>query len=527
MSLKTDIDIPKMNTLYKLIEMGYNDKICTEAISIHPNDIEKAIMYITNKQEMTVYNDQKTNQQSIECELPHHDQQRWNQMNEVFTSHSTVSDINQLQKLYSKLPIDQYPINKLLCLQSLLQRGDKQEHNITSNLFFNAILPKIIKLALSSPDTFKDKSIPILTKQIQSKVSLSPLQCACILSLSFFGLHNRENPVQSISTNGIKEATFSDINFTSNNGFAALLNINNKSCQAKLYLILNYFLQFNENDNKRMITIHRRVLEKQSMITAETLSSSEISLNSKCFNVRKRGKIEDIDQDKNPNPLLIDFANSFIGGGTLSGGNCQEEILFSVYTECIVAGLFCEKMEENECIVIENVRRWNGDNYKGYGDRLDINYIEDKKEKENEGEIRYDTIVGIDAMVCFSDNFEEIDQYQIKNMLRELNKCYVGFGFKDANRKNMKYTISTGNWGSGAFGGDLQLKSMLQWISCCMVNNSNMEYYSFGHPKAEQMENVIEYFGKNKYKVKDLWKVLIEYKESKRECSLFQYIFKQ
>lgn len=48
----------------------------------------------------------------------------------------------------------------------------------------------------------------------------------------------------------------------------------------------------------------------------------------------------------------MDFASSWIGGGVLSSGLVQEEILFLMHPELIVSRLFTEKLADNECLII-------------------------------------------------------------------------------------------------------------------------------------------------------------------------------
>lgn len=50
--------------------------------------------------------------------------------------------------------------------------------------------------------------------------------------------------------------------------------------------------------------------------------------------------------------MQVDFASSWIGGGVLGSGLVQEEILFLMNPELIVARLFTEKLQDNECLVI-------------------------------------------------------------------------------------------------------------------------------------------------------------------------------
>lgn len=74
-------------------------------------------------------------------------------------------------------------------------------------------------------------------------------------------------------------------------------------------------------------------------------------------------KIED-----QPESTIVNFANSFIGGGSLNRGSAQEEILFLMYPELFVSPLFCERMCFNESIFIHNVRRFADSD--GYTDTL-------------------------------------------------------------------------------------------------------------------------------------------------------------
>lgn len=50
--------------------------------------------------------------------------------------------------------------------------------------------------------------------------------------------------------------------------------------------------------------------------------------------------------------VQVDFAASRIGGGVLDSGLVQEEILFLMNPELIVARLFTEKLDKDECLII-------------------------------------------------------------------------------------------------------------------------------------------------------------------------------
>jgi hypothetical protein len=50
--------------------------------------------------------------------------------------------------------------------------------------------------------------------------------------------------------------------------------------------------------------------------------------------------------------------------------------------------------------------------------------------------------------------------------------------------------VATGNWGCGAFGGDVQLKALLQWMAATEAGRPELLYCSFGDVKAARLEQV-------------------------------------
>lgn len=50
-------------------------------------------------------------------------------------------------------------------------------------------------------------------------------------------------------------------------------------------------------------------------------------------------------------------------------------------------------------------------------------------------------------------------------MNREILKAFCGFSFPKASIRK----VITGNWGCGAFGGNLRLKFLIQWLACSAV----------------------------------------------------------
>ena len=54
-------------------------------------------------------------------------------------------------------------------------------------------------------------------------------------------------------------------------------------------------------------------------------------------------------------------------------------------------------------------------------------------------------------------------------------------------QKRLLRSVATGNWGSGGFSGDPQLKSMIQWMAVSISTRPRMIYYPFGKEEVSQV----------------------------------------
>ncbi|RZR70922.1 hypothetical protein BHM03_00002331, partial [Ensete ventricosum] len=56
---------------------------------------------------------------------------------------------------------------------------------------------------------------------------------------------------------------------------------------------------------------------------------------------------------------------------------------------------------------------------------------------------------------------------QLFLLIRETNKAFCGFLHQSMYKCRLKDNvgIATGNWGCGAFGGDPEIKSIIQWLA--------------------------------------------------------------
>lgn len=70
-----------------------------------------------------------------------------------------------------------------------------------------------------------------------------------------------------------------------------------------------------------------------------------------------------------------------------------------------------------------------------------------------------------------------------------MNKAFCGFNIHKLDNGQKK--ISTGNWGSGAFDGNLQYKFLIQWIAASVAGRS-IDYFSFNDERGKKIPNIVK-----------------------------------
>ena len=312
--------------------------------------------------------------------------------------------------------------------------------------FVEKALPGARKIALEMPELFPEK-IPLLlnndstskNKSKKTELKLNRKQCACLLIHSLFG-------------------TMIDIDQGRHGHFNSFFCVGlfMGATNQKAMCLLNYVrhVGLESPSTNEMVTFERVSVEK----SPEWSSMSDVPL---CKVNVLNGKESITDSAA---PFHVDFANMFIGGGSLSGGCVQEEILFLEKPELIVAQAIMEVMTPNEAIALRGAERHSI--LTGYGREqyaTGVRWAGDASDKHPS------TILAIDAIVA-----SQVDQFEPSWINREILKAYAGFLPASGS------SIATGNWGCGAFGGDLQLKFIEQWIAASVARVDIMNYHSFG-----------------------------------------------
>jgi len=388
----------------------------------------------------------------------------------AYLPHKNEFSLNELKEKFRETPKSIDDINKKFFNGKCpffkeIDKNYQQEAQDFINIYKN-----LQNLALDI-ENILTKEIPFLKeKDKNKKYELTRKQVALIFLLSFFNLI--EDPKKNKNRFNVYYVLF-------NNGFCTFQF---GRCFLNYLTVIGRWLEQGKEDilNEKIIYL-RDNIDQQDYLEKENIQLCELKL-------YEEGSLFDGDAE-----YCIDFANKYIGGGVLNGGNVQEEILFAIEPEAIVSMFFMEVMDKNDAIGIFNTIEYS--KYSGYGNKFKF---EKSAITDDLTKIKRHRIIAIDAINISSIYYIYKIRHQ-ENIIRDIHKAYVGFNLINFDiGENVEKTIATGNWGCGCFGGNHELKFIQQWIAASFAGVKRLDYYSF---KNKNMEKVAKYYNqiKDKY----------------------------
>ncbi|CDW85411.1 poly(adp-ribose) glycohydrolase-like [Stylonychia lemnae] len=339
----------------------------------------------------------------------------------------SASDWGVKKELLEKIQWSQDIQIKLQSLESLvqLQYGDNREVNLVGIRHFiknfkeffqkletesSLLLSKLAYIALNKQQYFpQDFEINVLTKSKNERfqeILLTNSQVLYFMSHMFF-----------CTTIKI------DDKYNSCN-FLYYIYRDDPILQQKLKFLFNYFKKAIDRLEASPDIVRRISISRNSLGIAEYDAQVFLESQKQLTDVfiDENLRIEDFQGRRS---MLGDFANKYIGGGALSLGSVQEEILFLIYPELNVSALFCQVMAGNEAIIMKGAMRFS--KYYGYGYNLlyagDFNQEFNKDCFDDMNRLET-TFIAIDA-IAFDRQFS--NQLLQRCIARELIKSYAGF----------------------------------------------------------------------------------------------------
>ena len=331
--------------------------------------------------------------------------------------------------------------------------------NEESEKFFKETLPKMINILLSS-ESIIPRPVPLLVSGKSQSIILTQEQASVILVNAFFCTYPLRN------ANGAHYRNFPYINFNILFG-RGTSSRTPKSKLQELKCLIHYFTRITESTPSGVLTFSRVGLTPENV---PNWGKSKKRMSK--LHITSEGSIETEGQGM----LQVDFANKFVGGGVLTFGMAQEEIRFSICPELLVSLLFTEALEDNEVLLMLGAEQFS--QYKGYSNTFTFEGPHDDLTGKDEQSRRETAIVAMDAVKFSNSNIDGQLQFEKGKMNRELNKAFVGFSNHGAISGQLQ-AVATGNWGCGAFGGDVRLKFLIQ-LMAASENMRDMAYFTFG-----------------------------------------------
>lgn len=374
-------------------------------------------------------------------------------------------------------------------------------HKVCDSLtVMGPIVAGMAGLAASLPETFPN-GLPMLMQGTANHILLKRKQCATILAASLFGAvpkRDQQEQADFVRANqvGINDGRRMDLPPCD---FGYLLEEEDE----KALCLLSYFVQvanLTEAQLNEKVSFARRTIEPLDEGFWQQLDEplKDVDIH------EGKGGIEDSEGN-----IQADFANRYLGGATLHRGSVQEEIRFLTSPECIVGMLFCERMLDCDALFIVGARQFN--NYMGYGHSFAFGGMSDKPWNS----IALDSLNRRGPQIAAFDALEHPGerQYGRELILRELVKAHAACLGDPSKRANppcdagAEAGFATGNWGCGAFGGDPQLKALIQWLAASAAGRK-LIYFPFGDRRVSRLRQVVDMVQKSGTTCKDLFNLL-------------------
>ncbi|XP_014616233.1 PREDICTED: uncharacterized protein LOC106793633 isoform X2 [Polistes canadensis] len=333
----------------------------------------------------------------LPCDLP------WwpavvKQLDRAALAKNSTDLLDAMQRLHDMCNISLDPEEDIQDPELFTGLGKFLDEDLDSNereQIFTKTIPRMVERAKSLRSTKPPLGLHYSLQQQGDSVEYSYAFVSSLIANAFFSTY----PKRTTKTH----PTLRDFNFTN---FFKHLHTN---CQkAKLRSIFRYYDYLeNEDALDGRVTISRQVMTSKQWLTIEDWLESNIPL---CpLTIRHEGRLGRQETET----VYVCFASARFGGGILDGDITQETIHIATHPEMIAAILSVEALEDNEALVVENVRR--------------ISIINDPHNRAIFEAVPKPNTVTICCIDPEDYSRLPLTQFEEDNILREMNKSLLGF----------------------------------------------------------------------------------------------------
>ncbi len=379
-----------------------------------------------------------------------------------------------------------------------LQTAISELYKNNEILFYSKILPFIIDQALLLPERankkYGEQTLPLMKSGKAMKEIIPKKLILSMLSNDFFCNHK-----DFVSQLNLKQKKMTHLEEWNNvdwywlYSFDGNVSINRTKCFLAYFDFAQKIFESNNNYFEENVIVERIIYNSNEVI--KHLSQCDYTFDENDINIH----CNSMDKPEIETQSIVDFANMDFQTGQIIPSATQEEILFSTRPEMFIAMFICQRIYENEIIIITGANKLL--EYEGYSNsfkflKIDENIYQNYKNNLNEN------ILALDATM--------FDHYKYNNVVQDISKFYTACNY--CSKKYKMPGISTGSWGCGAFGCDRAHK-FLQQLMCAKANNVKLSFSTFGKESyGNSLKELLKTIINCKPKVKDLWNLIINFK---------------
>lgn len=326
--------------------------------------------------------------------------------------------------------------------------------------FFHSVWPVLRSLALELPELFPTNVLASLAHR-NSRIVLSRRQVACLIVHQFLCTLSRPQWM----TDGSQDFHI----------WYSSRTPQPKAVKAYLFSLFHYFHMLADPSNSSPLKYD--VSDWPIVFSLRVLAADHWPVINTDVGLIPPNIIDTIDgastAEKNmlaglPNGASVISANKDVGFGRTAS---QEEMVVGCSPELCVVVLFQPTLRDEEVLVVEGAQAMIS--MTGYARSAQLQRYLDLDYEEStwrQSKWRHRTVLFMDALELDSYDADEMTPDLLPGHVdRELKKAYTAFSYLTAHYANAPKPVVTGLWGCRSFGGNKDMKTLIQWVAASLA----------------------------------------------------------